>query len=214
MSKTAVSRCGLAVLALGSAVALTACGAGQISQTANQVAAVDGGAANSENGYITLRDVTVHPQDGSTPGAVKFSAANSDPSGKAVNLKSITVDNTKVTLDGSTELPATCSLIGDSAEAIKAMGGSVEATTAAASSSAAASSTTTAAATTTVSIEQADNCVSYLTTSFEGTATAGTSLKVTFTFDSDTITVDAPVAAATPESGTHPDTNSGTKESH
>ena len=40
--KSVVRRGALATVAAASAVALAACGAGQISQTANQVAAVDG----------------------------------------------------------------------------------------------------------------------------------------------------------------------------
>ena len=59
--KSASLRSGIAIVAAGSALALSACSAGQISQTANQVPAVDGGAANAEDNNITLRDVTVQP---------------------------------------------------------------------------------------------------------------------------------------------------------
>lgn len=56
---TKVSRCGLAVAALatGAALALSGCSAGQISQTASQVPAVNGNAATL--GTVALRDVRI-----------------------------------------------------------------------------------------------------------------------------------------------------------
>ena len=55
--KSFAARSALALVAAGSAVALTACGAGQITQTSNQAAAVNGTNGHLEN--VSLRDATI-----------------------------------------------------------------------------------------------------------------------------------------------------------
>ena len=47
--KTTFARGALALVAAGSALALSACGAGQISQTSSQVAAVNGASGTAEH---------------------------------------------------------------------------------------------------------------------------------------------------------------------
>ena len=72
--KSVVRRGALATVAAASAVALAACGAGQISQTANQVAAVDGAQNVQEAvpGGVAIRDahIIVDPESGDA--ALKF----------------------------------------------------------------------------------------------------------------------------------------------
>lgn len=96
--RRAVRRSAVAVAALaaGSALVLSGCGAGQISQTAEQVSAVNGNTANV--GAVALRDVRILlPQSAdytNTKGGkalLAFSAVNSAPD-KTDELSSITTD--------------------------------------------------------------------------------------------------------------------------
>lgn len=100
---------GLAACAAVASVALTGCGAGQVSQTANQEPAVNGAAATTGN--IALRNVHLRaPQvsDYVQPGAdveLLLVAANNSAD---VNdkLVSITSDIGNVTLTGDSTVPA------------------------------------------------------------------------------------------------------------
>ncbi|MGI9126420.1 MAG: hypothetical protein ACR2JM_17000 [Mycobacterium sp.] len=93
---------------------LTGCGSGQISQTADQQAAVNGMSANVKN--ISLRNV--HLQASQTgdflqPGRIVpllFVAANSSPD-VSDKLVSITSDNGSVALTGETTVPANGALV-------------------------------------------------------------------------------------------------------
>jgi hypothetical protein len=100
---------GMAACGLAAAVALTGCGAGQVSQTSTQEPAVNG--VNAQAGPIWLRNVhlrapqqTDYVQPGS-PAELLFVAANTsaDENNK---LKSITSDIGDVTLTGDTTVPA------------------------------------------------------------------------------------------------------------
>ena len=105
----ALAACGLAV-----AATLSACSAGQVSQTATQQAAVNGTAATV--GTITLRNVHLRaPQtsDYVQPGSdveLLFVAAN-DSADTSDKLTSITSDFGTVSLSGDTALPASDVLI-------------------------------------------------------------------------------------------------------
>ena len=98
---------------------LTGCGAGQISQTADQQSAVNGATANVAN--IALRNVhiqAVQSGDSIKPGRpveLIFAAANISPD---VNdkLVSISSDVGSVALTGDTSIPAGTSLIVGSAD--------------------------------------------------------------------------------------------------
>ncbi|MFI9505884.1 hypothetical protein [Nocardia sp. NPDC052566] len=80
----------VAALAAGAALALSGCGAGQISQTADQVAAVNGNAANV--GRISLRNVhIVFPE-------ADAGEHNNSKGGKAVIALSI-INNSETTAD-------------------------------------------------------------------------------------------------------------------
>ena len=98
-------------------LALTGCSAGQITQTSNQVAAVDGASAATENGEIAVQDVTVVlAEDGQA--ALKFSATNQDTSMKDHTLQSVTVDGTPVQLANNNTIKYNCVLVADSAEGL------------------------------------------------------------------------------------------------
>lgn len=94
-----------AALSATAALALTACGAGQITQTATQVAAINGGEATS--GQIALRNVQLlYPTDTANPpqsdDAVELSlffvAVNNAPD-ETDTLESITIGGTEVPVE-------------------------------------------------------------------------------------------------------------------
>lgn len=104
--KSVLRRSALITVSAASAVALAACGAGQISQTANQHPAVDGamnggedaagkGAENTNSalGFVNIRDahILVDPEAGTA--GLKFSASNQQRATESVyKLKSVTVE--------------------------------------------------------------------------------------------------------------------------
>lgn len=102
------------------ALSLTACSAGQITQTSDQVAAVDGAAGDSATANVGVRDVAI-VVDGTDTAAVRFTAFNSEISNTSHNLESVTVDGAPVTLRGDTELKRNCSIVADSQSAIDAI---------------------------------------------------------------------------------------------
>lgn len=100
---------GLAACGLAAAVALTACGAGQVSQTATQEPAVNG--VNAQAGQVSLRNVHLRaPQESDyvEPGSAAellFVAVNDSPDADS-KLVSITSDVGTVTLTGDGTVPA------------------------------------------------------------------------------------------------------------
>lgn len=102
-----------------SALALASCSAGQITQTSSQVAAVDGASADSEDGTVAVRDVTVVVNE-EGDAALKFTAINQDPSMTEHTLDSVEVDGAAVEMDSAT-LGRDCVLVGDSAEGLDSM---------------------------------------------------------------------------------------------
>ncbi|WP_047262877.1 hypothetical protein [Corynebacterium mustelae] len=110
--KISARRGAVICVAAASGFFLAACSAGQITQTSDQVAAVDGASADSEDGTVVVRDVTVHvTKDGEA--GVKFTAINQDVTNTTHELKSISVDGTEVTIDGETSIKPQCSLVAD-----------------------------------------------------------------------------------------------------
>lgn len=105
-----LGRRGVAAVALGAgaALALSACGAGQITQTDTQMSAVTGSVAHSKNGDITLNDVqlVLASQDAlkaGNPLHLTFTAANANAD-HAYDLEKITVGGKSLTIEGA---PAT-----------------------------------------------------------------------------------------------------------
>lgn len=141
--KSVVRRGALATVAAASAVALAACGAGQISQTANQVAAVDGARNFSEAGEdrgIAVRDVQIVVDPDSGEAALKFSASTEAvATGAYYKLESVEVEGagdvelTEVTstegydnavdnlenANGENLIPRDCQLVADYAGAVE-----------------------------------------------------------------------------------------------
>ncbi|WP_084514858.1 hypothetical protein [Nocardia acidivorans] len=122
-SKTRRRAMTVAALAAGAVLALTGCGAGQISQTAHQVAAVNGNSANV--GKVALRDVRfLLPQTEEYSNAkggkavLAFSAANL---GEATpdELVGITTDLGQVRINGKAEIKPQSTLVSDLSTAAK-----------------------------------------------------------------------------------------------
>ena len=112
--RTSAVTAGLAACGLAAAVALSGCGAGQISQTATQEPAVNGTSANIGN--ISLRNIhlrAVQSSDYVQPGSeveLIFVAANDSPE-EDDKLVSITSDVGTVTLTGDATVPASGVLV-------------------------------------------------------------------------------------------------------
>lgn len=92
--KSVMRRSAIATVAVGSALALTACSAGQVTQTSDQVAAVDG-AKNSKDGIpsgVGIRDahIIIYPE--SDYAALKFTAVNQERADVTYTIDSIDVE--------------------------------------------------------------------------------------------------------------------------
>ncbi|RAV34979.1 hypothetical protein [Corynebacterium heidelbergense] len=170
--KPSAARGALTLIAAGSALALAGCGAGQISQTNTQVAAVNGSAGSVKN--VTVRDVTVLVGPDGT-GGVKFNAGNNDESGEKVTLKSVTVRNQPVTLEGDTTIQPNCNLVADIAPAIQQLDEDKN---------------------------TSPKCPTYVITGLTmKNLYPGGHEEVKLEFDKGSVTVNAAVAAPTPEAG-------------
>lgn len=167
--KSAARRGGIVSAAALSALALASCSAGQVTQTSSQVAAVDGAWADSEDGAVALRDVTVIVgEEGDA--ALKFTAINQDPTVQTHTLESIEVDGVEVELDNTPPLEHECSLVGASQPTIEDMPQAEEV-----------------------------GCIYYTATSLPNDDLAiGGNVPVIFTFDSGTVELDATVDFPTP----------------
>lgn len=115
--KSFVRRGGTISAAALASLTLAACSAGHITQTSSQVATVDGQSADSENGELSVRDVTIILEDDAA--ALKFTATNQDPSMKEHTLQSISVDGNEVSVDTLEPIGSGCTVFGDSALALK-----------------------------------------------------------------------------------------------
>lgn len=119
--KSAARRGSIIAAAGVSALALSACSAGQVTQTADQVAAVDGNFAASTDPAVSVRDVTVLLNDVTGEAALKFGVSNEDYSGEPVTLESVTVDGQDVEMDAVDPIGQDCVLIADTADNLEAM---------------------------------------------------------------------------------------------
>ena len=115
-------RSAFAVTAAAAALALSACGAGQHSQTAEKAAAVDGGSGSSQNVIVNDFRVVV-PEAGSEqggPAEVAFAASFSGPgvgAPEGAALESVTVDGTEATIESDARIPRDCTLVAVTDEA-------------------------------------------------------------------------------------------------
>ncbi|MCK7643377.1 hypothetical protein JIM95_009995 [Corynebacterium sp. CCM 8835] len=113
MTTKTVKGAAAALVSVAAALTLGACSSGQISQTASQVAAVDGARADTPDGKMGVRDVTVEV-DGTSTASLRFTLVNQDTDMSVHSLKSATVDGEKVSLRGDTELNRDCSIVAGS----------------------------------------------------------------------------------------------------
>ncbi|WP_096877732.1 hypothetical protein [Corynebacterium bouchesdurhonense] len=107
----------VAALSVASALALTGCSAGQITQTSSQVAAVDGATGFTENRELSVQDVTV-VLDENGQAALKFVATNQDRTEAEHQLVSAEVDGAKVNLGSAKTIGYNCNLVADSQDGL------------------------------------------------------------------------------------------------
>lgn len=111
--KSAARRGAIISVTAVSALALASCSAGQITQTADKVAAVDGASASTDDNKVAVRDVTILVEpDGSA--ALKFSAVNQGYDTDVISLESVEVDGQRVEMDKAQPLHRDQSIIADS----------------------------------------------------------------------------------------------------
>ncbi|MFW0177014.1 hypothetical protein QP934_005315 [Corynebacterium sp. MSK122] len=111
--KSAARRGAIISVTAVSALALASCSAGQVTQTADKVAAVDGASASTDDNKVAVRDVTILVEpDGSA--ALKFSAVNQGYDTDVVSLESVKVDGQRVEMDKAQPLHRDQSIIADS----------------------------------------------------------------------------------------------------
>ncbi|MGN0100817.1 MAG: hypothetical protein ACI39C_07755, partial [Dietzia sp.] len=122
----------LVVLAVGAALGASACSAGQVSQTANQVAAVDGG--RGAVGDLAVNDLQVVVPENGGQARVGFVASFSGYGlGEPASLDSVEIDGTPVQLGQTQPLERGCSIVvnaRENAEPAPVEGVCVEQTTA------------------------------------------------------------------------------------
>ena len=167
-----LKRVAAAAVAGCATLALVGCSAGQITQTSNQVAAVDGASASTEDGSVAVQDVTVVlAEDGQA--ALKFTATNQDTAMKDHTLKSVDVDGQNVTISGNSSIAYNCALVADSKDGLERM-----------------------------PQDKNDNCIEYTATALANDDFAyGGNVPVTFNFDTGSLDVVATVSAPTLASG-------------
>ena len=111
--KSAARRGAIISVTAVSALALASCSAGQVTQTADKVAAVDGASASTDDNKVAVRDVTILVEpDGSA--ALKFSAVNQGYDTDVISLESVEVDGQRVEMDKAQPLHRDQSIIADS----------------------------------------------------------------------------------------------------
>lgn len=111
---TGLRRTALVVLAVGTAVGLSACGAGQISQTAGQVAAVDGGQGSAGELYVNDL-VVVLPEMGEA--RLGFVASFTGTGmGESISLDRVEIDGIEAQIGETQPLGRGCSVIVSAAE--------------------------------------------------------------------------------------------------
>ena len=166
-----LKRVAAAAVAGCATLALVGCSAGQITQTSNQVAAVDGASASTEDGSVAVQDVTVVlAEDGQA--ALKFTATNQDTAMKDHTLRSVKVNGTPANVQGAEPIGYNCVLVADAAESLANVPQSEDAC-----------------------IQYVPTTVANDDFAYGGT------VPVEFDFDSGSVTVDATVSAPLLESG-------------
>jgi hypothetical protein len=117
--KSTAARGILALVAGSAALAVTACGAGQISQTANQAPAVNG--TNGSQGDAVVRDVSLIVQPDNSV-ALKFNASNQGIDDNDITLSGVKVQDATVDVTGPHTIASDCNIVADGAASLKNMG--------------------------------------------------------------------------------------------
>lgn len=156
-----------------SALALASCSAGQVTQTTDKVIAVDGAHAATEDGNVSVQDVTILLEPETGEAALKFTAVNSGYGKDKVTLKSVDVDGQSVPVAGVQPIGRDESIVANSAANLEA-----------------------------TPQNPALESIQYLPTTLQNDdfGFAGTR-PVTFTFSNGTVKVDAPISASPLTSG-------------
>ncbi len=170
--KSAARRGVVISVAAFSALALAACSAGQDTQTSDKVIAVDGSHAETEDGAVTVQDVTILLEPETGEAALKFNAVNKGYADGKVRLEAIDVDGQPVAVTGLQGIGRDESIVANSQANLDSHPQDAAAT------------------------------VQYLPTTLRNDdfGYAGTR-PVTFTFSNGTVEVDAPIAASPFQSG-------------
>lgn len=112
---TGLRRTALVVLAVGAALGASACGSGQISQTANQVAAVDGGKGSV--GDLNVNDLLVTLAEDGGDARVGFVASFSGSGlGEPISLESVEIDGKPAQLGQTEPMERGCTIVVDARE--------------------------------------------------------------------------------------------------
>lgn len=117
--KSTAVRGALALAAGSAALAATACGAGQISQTANQAPAVNG--TNGEQGDAVVRDVSLIIQPDNSV-SLKFNASNEGIEDEDITLSDVKVQDATVDITGTKTIATDCNIVADSPATLREMG--------------------------------------------------------------------------------------------
>ncbi|MEV8222802.1 hypothetical protein [uncultured Dietzia sp.] len=112
---TGLRRTALVVLAVGAALGASACSAGQVSQTANQVAAVDGGRGSAGDLHVNDLQVVV-PENGGEARVGFVASFTGYGLGEAVSLDQVEIDGTPVQLGETRPLQRGCTIVVDATE--------------------------------------------------------------------------------------------------
>lgn len=112
---TGLRRTALVVLAVGAAIGASACSSGQVTQTASQVAAVDGGYGSAGELHVNDLQVVI-PEDGSDP-RVGFGASFTGYGfDESIALDRVEINGVEVQFDGLEPLERGCTIIFDATE--------------------------------------------------------------------------------------------------
>ena len=112
---TGLRRTALVVLAVGTALGASACSAGQTSQTASQVAAVDGG--RGEAGELTVNDLQVIVDEENAEARVGFAVSLTGYGfDESVSIDSVEIDGMPVQLGATQPMERGCTIVFDARE--------------------------------------------------------------------------------------------------
>lgn len=166
--KSATRRGGIVSIAALSALTLVGCSAGQVTQTADQVAAVDGNYANHTDPEVSIRDAQILLNDVNGEASLRFVVGNQDLANEEHALESVSVDGQEVQMPATEPIGHNCTLVADAQANLEEM----------------------------PQADDDIACIQYVPTTLENEDYAyGGTVPVEFTFDFGTMSLEAPVSA-------------------